>query len=712
MKTRFSPRWVTPLAFWAAWTALLPGTCVAAEDAEAGSRVFRAGVSTVDITPQKLPVHSSGGFLAGQGSVIHDRLYARGMALCDGTTRLVLVVADTLFVPTELCDEVKAAASALTGIAAGNMLIAANHTHSAGCLVGCLGTETDDEYVAQVRPQLVACIEQAVARLQPAQIGWSSVRHAQDTHNRVFIRRPDCIGVDPFGERTIRVMMHPGYENPEFIGPSGPVDDELSLLCVRAPDGTPWGVLANYSMHYFGTAPISADYFGDFVRIFSQRVAGENAEFVAMMSNGTSGDLHWMDYSQPERKISRTQYAESVAAAAVRAFEAVEYHDWVPLRAAERRIRLQRRVPDERRWKWAQEILATMADGIPRNQQQVYAREAQYLREEPERELLLQALRIGDLGIAALPTETYALTGLKLKRRTPTRDLFTIELANGAEGYIPPPECLPLGGYNAWPARTAGLQVDAETIITDTVLELLEQLTGRDRRGSDPAQALYAQSVLQREPLAYWRMIDMDGNLARDISGHNRHGQLETGYLFYLDGPARDDLRTGEDQPRAIQFVGGRMKAALEDLGHDYTVELFFWNGLASDLRPVTGYLFSRGADAADRCPGDHLGIGGTWEGGKLQGRLFFFNGDERQEVLSGGPVIEPKTWNHVRLVRQESAVRVYLNFDPRPIISGTASVTRSGDCPDLFVGGRSDNYSNFEGRVAEVAVFRGAGDR
>ena len=37
-----------------------------------------------------------------------------------------------------------------------------------------------------------------------------------------------------------------------------------------------------------------------------------------------------------------------------------------------------------------------------------------------------------------------------------------IELANGGDGYIPPPEQHLLGGYNTWPARSAGLEVGAE----------------------------------------------------------------------------------------------------------------------------------------------------------------------------------------------------------------------------------------------------------
>jgi len=103
--------------------------------------------------------------------------------------------------------------------------------------------------------------------------------------------------------------------------------------------------------------------------------------------------------------------------------------------------------------------------------------------------LKLQAICIGDLGIAAIPNETYSITGLKLKLRSPMPDMFNVELANGAEGYIPPPEALPLGGYNAWPARTAGLQPDADTIIADTLLSMFEELSGKQREKVDLSQA-------------------------------------------------------------------------------------------------------------------------------------------------------------------------------------------------------------------------------
>ena len=45
---------------------------------------------------------------------------------------------------------------------------------------------------------------------------------------------------------------------------------------------------------------------------------------------------------------------------------------------------------------------------MPRSLPEVYAKEAIFLHEEPERELKLQAIRIGELGITAIPNEVYA----------------------------------------------------------------------------------------------------------------------------------------------------------------------------------------------------------------------------------------------------------------------------------------------------------------
>ena len=97
--------------------------------------------------------------------------------------------------------------------------------------------------------------------------------------------------------------------------------------------------------------------------------------------------------------------------------------------------------------------------------------------EVPEPGGLVIAPRRDDLAIGAIPNETNASTGLWLKAHSPVQTTFVVELANGCEGYIPPPELHPHGGYTCWRARTACLEPQAERKIRSGVLELLEKVS-------------------------------------------------------------------------------------------------------------------------------------------------------------------------------------------------------------------------------------------
>ena len=88
----------------------------------------------------------------------------------------------------------------------------------------------------------------------------------------------------------------------------------------------------------------------------------------------------------------------------------------------------------------------------------------------------LQAIRIGDLGIVSSPCETFVETGLAIKRQSPLKPTFTIELANGYNGYLPTPEQHALGGYETWRAKSSYLAEDAEPKVRRTLLRLLDEV--------------------------------------------------------------------------------------------------------------------------------------------------------------------------------------------------------------------------------------------
>ena len=82
--------------------------------------------------------------------------------------------------------------------------------------------------------RIAESIERAAKHLEPARIGWNVIDDHEHTFCRRWIRRPDKMLDDPFGQRNVRANMHPGYQNPDAIAPAGPVDPALTVLSVQS----------------------------------------------------------------------------------------------------------------------------------------------------------------------------------------------------------------------------------------------------------------------------------------------------------------------------------------------------------------------------------------------------------------------------------------------------------------------------------------------
>ena len=670
---------------------------------------FQVGAAVVDVTPDKLPVLLNGGMLNRQSDKIKSRVNARAFALSDGRNQLAIVVVDSCMMSRPVLDEAKALAAKRTGIPADRILISATHSHTAPSSMGCLGTHEDPAYVPVLRARLVEAIAAAQANLEPARVGFAKANAADYTALRQWIRRPDRIVEDPFGNKTVRANMHAGRIWDDVIGESGPEDPDLTLIAFQARDGRPIGVLSSFSMHYFGDRDISADYFGLYAEGLKQRitpspVAGK-PPFVGAMAHGCSGDIYRVDYTIPEAKrnskITIDEYASQLADIALKAYSGIKYQDNADLAMAEARLTLKYRVPDLQRLEWAQRIVAAMGDRLPKDQKEVYAREQIYLHERQQTEVVVQALRIGDMAIATTPTETYAITGLKIKAASPVRNMMVFDLTNGGDGYIPPPEMHLFGGYNTWAARSAGLEVMAEPKITEAALVLLEQVAGKPRRDVALSQGPAARTILDLKPAAWWRLDEFAGPHAFDATGRQRDAVYEREVTYYLEGARSDVFCTSGETNRAPHFVGGRLRARLAGVGDRYSVSGWIWNGMPVEGRDVSGWFFSRGRDHGLGAFGDHLGVGGK---SGHTGKLIFFHGSDATSVVAGKSTVPRWEWQHVALVRDGETVRAYLN-GALELETRTPAVFPTG-LDQHFFGGRSDNDSNWEGRLDEIAVF------
>ncbi|MGL4555446.1 MAG: LamG-like jellyroll fold domain-containing protein, partial [Gemmataceae bacterium] len=655
---------------------------------------LKAGAAVVDVTPTEFPVLVNGGMLSNSASKATSRLYARAVVLDDGREQIAIVVVDSCMMPRPLLDEAKELASRKTKIRPDRMLMSATHTHTAPASMGCLGTDAEATYVPVLRAKLADAVAAAQANLRPARAGWAVANAADYTALRRWVIRPDRVGTDPFGNPTLRANMHAASNWDNVTGESGPKAPDLSLLSFQGLDGRPIAVLANFSMHYFsGVAPLNADYFGMFCEGLQQRL-GKPA--VAILSHGCSGDIWRRDYTKPpastDHLIKIEKYTDGLLDLASAAYQGIEHKD-ADLAMEERRLKLDYRVPDRQRLLWAEQIVAAMGGRKPKTTEEVYAREATILHKLKSTEIVVQALRVGDAAVATTPCETYALTGLKMKLQSPLPRTMVIELANGGDGYIPPPEQHLLGGYNTWPARSAGLEVMAEPKITEAAVELLEKVAGKPRRVFRQSRGAAARAVLDAKPAAYWRLDEFAGRRGADSSGRGNAAIYEPGVVFFLEGPRSAAYCEAGETNRAAHFAGGRVAAEVAGLGDRYSVSMWCWNGMPAKGRETAGWMFSRGRDHGLGPAGDHVGVGGT---ATDPGKLIFLHGDGKPTV--GRTAIERWTWSHVLFVRDGDEVRLYLNGSPEPEIAVKSPAGFPPAFDQLFVGGRSDNASNWEG--------------
>ena len=450
---------------------------------------LRAGAAAADITPAEWPVRVIGNFGLTMAKSAHDPLHARAIVLEDGGVKIAIALVDSCYVKREEMDQAKALAFRSTGIPVERILISATHTHSAPPSHAAEGNALEERYVQRLVAQTAAAIAQANQRLEPARIGWSVVPVPDEVFNRRWFMRAGSIPPTPFGETSDKARMNPPPGSPDLVHPDGGTDPGFSIVSIQSAAGKPLALLGNYSLHYVGGVPgpeLSADYFGEFARLVAQEIAPGDPAFVAMLTNGTSGDVNNNDFVHPRPRAQPYEriglVAAKLAGHASAAARTVPHQESAPIRMAEKVLRLAYRRPTPGQLKFAQAALEEKDETkLPRNAK-AYAERALKLQAGPAfADLKLQALRIGGLGITTIPCEVFTEIGITLKELSPFRPHFTIELANGHYGYLPTPRHFDLGGYETW-LGTNNLEPGASVKITRTLLELLNRVAPAERQ--------------------------------------------------------------------------------------------------------------------------------------------------------------------------------------------------------------------------------------
>lgn len=459
---------------------------------------LEAGAATVNITPP-LGELVVGGFSPLPADDVHDELHVRTIVLTERPVKpsnavgagqeldpehtLAIVVCDNVGISRDVFDTAKQSIANELGLRPSHMLMAATHTHSATSARSrnamIIGSPLEG-YQSFLSRRIADSVRLAAKRLAPAKIGWGSVDEPSELFNRRWFVAEEKERHNPFGGID-RVRMNPGGAA-TLEKPAGPTDPQVSFLSVQHADGRPLAVLANYSLHYVGGVPartISADYFAVFAQRLTELLQADKQtpNFVGILSNGTSGDVNNINFRERGPSLPSYEKMQRVGDLIARrvhaAMSGIEYRSHVSLAAASSELTLGVRKPTPEMLTYAEKILA-QPESAPKfhAQERVYAERIKLQAEAgPTVDITLQVLRIGPLGIAAIPFEVFTETGLEIKQRSPLKPTFTMELANGSFGYLPTPPQHELGGYETW-LGTNKVEIDASVKIVDRLMEL------------------------------------------------------------------------------------------------------------------------------------------------------------------------------------------------------------------------------------------------
>lgn len=452
------------------------------------SKQFLAGAASVDITPP-LGTRINGDFISHYAHTIHDNLYSKSLALKSGEETVVLVVVDICYMQDDFLRPIRKKISQKTGLPEKNFLFCCTHAHSAGSVCDLLLGAADLPYTRKLPALIIKSVLDAIDNLAPAKIAFGSVDVPDHIVCRRYFMQEDYEAYNPVTGKSDIVKTNPLGAEGQIVGPIAKMDTQLSYLAVKSTDDQWISLFANYSLHYVGDfepGTISADYFGEFAsQVKSVLKAGD--DFVGILSNGTSGEANIWDFLNNERypkgnfeksKLIAKDLAEKIAASLK---DLLWDHEFA-ISAEYEEFHLQVRKPSQHELEEAIKVVKesnyeniTIVDNDVLRR--IYAREQVLLNAGEETEVLpVQAIKIGNGVIGALAGEFFAETGLWLKQNSPVKNYFSIGLANGVAGYVPPAHEIERGGYETWRCRSSKLEKGSEVLVRNKLLKLINKV--------------------------------------------------------------------------------------------------------------------------------------------------------------------------------------------------------------------------------------------
>lgn len=376
---------------------------------------MRAGFGKVEITPPLgVELAGYGYYLGRTADKVLDPLFVRAAAFEQNGERYLLVSCDCLGLSREIVHEAEAALLKDCGIPSDHVMLVSIHTHTGPAMKyhgGC--GDVSPDYVLTVPGKIVeACLT-----------ALNDLKEVTDLH---FFRAP--IGKQWAYNRACA-------ENP--------VDGQTRFFRIDRRNAPPVA-LASYACHAVcqgNIRGISADYPGQVCANL------EAMGFQALYLNGACGDIDPIRCDKEERPARLQGFADTICQGMEG--KSVSLPRSVSGGQVEEKLRLQhiapediRRMADQANEKetdppgggrvaraWEQEMLET------------------YAPNKTEEAFRVRYLALGGILIAALPFETYTLTGMLIRKALGTDDALVLGCAEEMLGYLPTMDDYDRGSY-------------------------------------------------------------------------------------------------------------------------------------------------------------------------------------------------------------------------------------------------------------------------
>jgi len=274
------------------------------------------------------------------------------------------------------------------------------------------------------------------------------------------------------------VRTHGSFNDPAALGFEGPIDPEVGVLAVRGVDGSIRGALVSFACHptHHGGDPVfSAGYPGVIARELKARGIP-----VTLFLQGAAGNIAY-DNPRGKAPMSMEEIGRILAEDAMKALTKPSWTTPAAVSAATKTVRIRYRDVTEA------DIRGTSRGAQRFGEAGYYDRKipplVAMMRAKEEETAEVQVVRLGDVALAAQPSESFVEHGLRIKETTwPTRT-FVVCYANGMLGYLPHEEAFRRGGYECTFGPPSLMAPEAGRVLADAVIDLIAGTSPAPRPG-------------------------------------------------------------------------------------------------------------------------------------------------------------------------------------------------------------------------------------